>query len=68
MNMQVITFPSLCACFGGAEWVKFNSRTALVKIPMEPEPVKIPRAKMLPVQHWNSFYLADRALERPVTA
>lgn len=58
----VIVFPNIVAALGGAEYVRYTARIVRVKLPGQPQPVRMLRSKLPPVDQWTAFNLADIAI------
>lgn len=52
-----VIFPKIAASLGGAEYVRFSPRLAIIKMPGRAKEVKIPRSQV--PNDFTSFSLAD---------
>lgn len=61
--ITLISFPSVCATLGGAEYVKLGLRFAKVKLPGRPEEIRLKRSALRAnARDITSFNAADAAL------
>jgi hypothetical protein len=59
-NRAGIAFPNVASFFGGAQRVEYTARFAWITT-ADGRTVCVPRSKLLPVDKWSAFYLADAA-------
>lgn len=58
---DVRAFPSICACFGGAEWVRHSVGLVEIKLPGRLSPVRMKPTQLPEPSKWTAFNLADAA-------
>ncbi len=56
-----LSFPTICACLGGAEYAKIGVRYVKVKLPGRPDEVRLLKSRLPNVESYTAFNLAEAA-------